>query len=547
MEPLWREFQQGKGKKMYKKNNTPAQKVDIFLAVVSILSLILLDIWIVCNVKEYLYTPRLWIYFCAVLILVSLIVLLLLYYLISNKKWNTSKLFVCLAFFACTSMQLAMPPLSGTDESAHYFNAYMVSNYILGIEDTKGAGDIMMRRVDAERWQNTNHLNDNFSVSYDALAHDNWFNLSEEDKEIVYYENKAWIYKLNPFRYVIPGVGIAVARILGLGFAPTIFLGRFMNSLFFILCGWVAIKIMPRGQWSVITLLFVPRVLNLVSSYSYDTLAVSMTILIVALIMRMYYLRVEMMSILALGVCSCILAMNKGVYIFIVVLIFAIPYKKWKSWWQDFVSVPRRKTAIYIVICLVLLLGSLFMYKFGVGYYISVAANSDNLNLINGKQPWSIGFALNHPMETLILWKNTFFARIFWVRFLQCVGLTIGHTDLLLTEVPEILVAIITCVLVWGIIRIETERIDGRVFVCWLIAGSLVIFAVAFGCMILFTPITSTDICGSGRYFVPVLIMTIMIWAKEQEEKKDMIRVYLVESILMITVLYTNYGALWNR
>lgn len=85
--------------------------------------------------------------------------------------------------------------------------------------------------------------------------------------------------------YLPQALGITLGRLLSLGQVLTIYLGRLCNLAFFVLCGWLAVRLAPFGKMAFFGAALLPMTLELVSSLSYDGFAISLGFLCTAYVM----------------------------------------------------------------------------------------------------------------------------------------------------------------------------------------------------------------------------------------------------------------------
>ena len=100
----------------------------------------------------------------------------------------------------------------------------------------------------------------------------------------------------------------------------------------------VSINIIPYGKWVIFAICQIPIVMELATSYSYDSTVIALTFLVVAYILKMFEQKAQISKkqLIILIAISVLYAPLKPVYLPIIALVFIIPNKKiadklWKS------------------------------------------------------------------------------------------------------------------------------------------------------------------------------------------------------------------------
>ena len=80
-----------------------------------------------------------------------------------------------------------------------------------------------------------------------------------------------WTVQTTPLAYVPQALGMTLARVLGFGSMGLLFLGRFMNLVFYVAMTYLAMKRLPFGKEVLFGVALLPMTLHLTGSMSYDT------------------------------------------------------------------------------------------------------------------------------------------------------------------------------------------------------------------------------------------------------------------------------------
>ena len=105
-----------------------------------------------------------------------------------------------------------------------------------------------------------------------------------------------------PFRISLIGychivLAVKICQMLGISFYNTVLIGKFANLLLYCLVITYAIKCIPYLKRTLMTLCLMPTPILLASSYSYDSLLISLFVLGTALLLREFYYPEKQMKI----------------------------------------------------------------------------------------------------------------------------------------------------------------------------------------------------------------------------------------------------------
>jgi hypothetical protein len=216
------------------------------------------------------------------------------------------------------------PPLVAPDEYTHVANCYAMSSTMLGQAATGEAGKLLARSCDAPYLQEktgdigifaykqmTEHLGDH---DCDSAA--------STEAEIV----PGTITPAQRFLYLPQTLGIALARLLGLGFYGMLLAGRLCNLAVYLLLGWLTLRLAPErltGLFACVLLL--PMGLQLGGSFSADTLVIGMIFSYTALCLRCRTQRAGWPQAAGLLLLALLIGPSKAIYLPAVLLCLMIP------------------------------------------------------------------------------------------------------------------------------------------------------------------------------------------------------------------------------
>ncbi|MBR1796743.1 MAG: DUF2142 domain-containing protein [Clostridiales bacterium] len=280
-----------------------------------------------------------------------------IYRLVFVNNISIQRLAVILLSVFCLFTMLLLPPGSGHDEAHHYAFSYKYANMITfkGISDTvdeEGHKLLLMRDEDAQLLKNfrigiserryNDTLNDFSLLSKDNSLHE--YRLSELGTSISFSSVNC------PLGYILPGLGIAVGRLLHLGAVPTFYLGRVFNAVLYIVLVCFAIRIISIGKETLFVLSMFPMVWQQASCYSYDSLIIGIAFIFIAITVNIFRSKEKLgrKEYIMLLVLTLIIASCKYVYTPMVLILLALPYEKFN------VKDPKRFKRIIIVAIAVL-------------------------------------------------------------------------------------------------------------------------------------------------------------------------------------------------
>ncbi|SFI04751.1 Uncharacterized membrane protein [Pseudobutyrivibrio sp. OR37] len=514
---------------------------QIGVAVVALASIVAALIFFFNNCVNLTATKRYNAYFAVIFIVMIALTVYLARLLILDKNWSYPRLFVLMAIGWTFCMQLVMPPISGPDEVQHYYSAYHCSNIMLGMKDhnlsmdTSKLGswvqDESFFYMRGEDYYMMPYLDVTFPYQYAVLAQGNFIKHSEELQDNV----EVYIAPSKASRYLVSGAGITLARLLGFGFAGVIFMGRFFNSIFLIIAGYIALKLLPVGKHQFFIFALFPGVLHICSSYSYDNMSILFSLALFTLCL--YYsqpqVKLHAWDIIILAGCVVILIPNKIVYALFAVWIFAIPLKKW---WTD---VALSKKWYEYSILAVLGAGLIVVgRKIVIKYYYVIMQNvfwkyDGGIETDTSRDALTWNYFKAHKLETLkFAWDGI--KVDFWYNINHIVGREIGHV-LLNAQVAWACIIVMLACLIIGMIFIKGNRIKKWQMVVFGLGMLICVIAIFVGCMTRFTPAEGSQrIQISFRYLIPIYMCMCIGLGTDAKENKLALSLIYIQNIALI-------------
>lgn len=412
-----------------------------------------------------------------------------------GKKSILPGLFLGSVLFWGIVYSLVWIPFSSPDEYAHFATAYRLSSRILGEPAVNEKGMVLVRADDAKE----------LTVSLEAEAYErvySQFTAKNRDSELIGYGHAAM--EVANHAYLPQAVGISLARLLSLGQVAAIYLGRLCNLLFFLACGYLAIRIAPFGKMVYFGVSMLPMTLELVSSLSYDGFAIGLGMLFTAYVFHLIYEApgIKMKQILILGILLALLAPCKMVYIPLALLCFLIPTEKFgskKNFWIGAAVAAALMTA-----------GVLAVNLDKISVYF--AQTEEAVTWGEETAGYSISYVLAHPLQTVAIFIRTLLQKT--PTFISTMlGSRLGWLEYRTNA------AVVAFLLLWtglgGLAEWDetdpgkkmplTHRIVG-----WAACGLTVLLTMFF-MLLSWTPLSSAVVEGvQGRYFLPILPLALL-------------------------------------
>ena len=465
-------------------------------------------------------------YFVVIFVFATIPTLYFLYHMKSEREFKYEHLFLVISICWGMVFQLAMPALSGPDEANHFYSAYNASNVFLGTssDNVEENGMSLMRNCDTSFF-----LYDvNFPDTYWLTADANMFGVDGEDAELIEVNMIAGAW----FRYIPSGLGIMLARFVGASLVALMYFGRFFNTIFYIICGYFAVKLTPVGKAQVCTAAMIPHVIELCSSYSYDVMSISLCILSVALCL--YYSEphrdFRAVDFLILMILFVLIAPNKGCYMAYMIMLFCIPFRKWKD-------MVLRKDPVNIGLLVAMVAGFIFVFKrylFSLiqGYVWKIFTLAENdIEQYAGRPAFNFEYIKANPGETLKLVFHTF-KEYWWLDTQAMLGRDPMHHSITLL-VPLWIFVVMVIVIFATLLVNRSKALDKKRYILWLVTTFATLFIIVCGCLIRFTPLDAERVQIASRYYIPIFMAGLMCTGSRAKENPWTLKLLYLQNLLL--------------
>lgn len=281
------------------------------------------------------YSGNIGLWLCVPVAVVLFVAVMGAWWLIFCKRAGAT---TCVAYAVAAlglAWSLITPPMAGPDEYTHLAGAYSMASRMMGQPGVemgydnwgKGTYTLPMRSCDAPYMLNKSGEIGVFGYKQ-ILDHPGGFGNSGQLTERVDV-----VAPSNPLfaQYLPQALGILLARLLGLGFYPMLWMGRLFSVACYTALTVLAVKVAPQGSREIFgAAALLPMGLSLAGSFSADTTVLGMAFLFTALCVGAMaaHKPVSFGRRVSLLVLAALLAPAKAIYLGIVALVFPIGAEK---------------------------------------------------------------------------------------------------------------------------------------------------------------------------------------------------------------------------
>ena len=420
-------------------------------------------------------------------------------------------IFVCGALFC-----FADPPLQAPDETDHYLRSYAISLGRFDFDADRGYPEDVDRLLAAfpGAWVNAHtsvgwgENSQGAEVPYDSSGYalKQW----GEDGEVLSVADSFAQYlsgepaeesvtepiSLIVLPFVPQALGMALARLIGLGALGCLYAGRLANLACYTLLCWLALRGCRRYQPVFLGVMLLPLSLYMAASLSYDATLLGFYYLVAS-----YYCRDEIRDKDVYAFFAAFVLMNVAkpyLNLLWVVLPLILPRRAWKTRWKKW------------QVALVSLAGALAVTRFIEWYGVAFRSNYGEIErMIEGvEQLPQLAFILSNPLRYLAVLAGTLYENEF---FLGQLGV-FGSLDL---PIPLLNILCPAVLLFCAALSVHEKSSLRPLPAAGLGALSVLYIAGAMTAMyITYTPVGMVRVIGlQARYFLPVFLMLLVLVA----------------------------------
>ena len=445
---------------------------------------------------------------------------------IENIK-KVENIFIYFALIFGLFLIFMTPPFQSPDEPAHFAKAFsFAQGHFLSQKVNGIAGDYLPEAIiDFQNRYDPLFFNTNLRVSLSEIEQSKKILLDENKKIFV---NQKYHAMYSPVAYAPQGTGVWIGKHITKSVYWIMITGKIFLLLFYILCGFWAIKSLPFGKWLCFLILLMPMSLSLGASLSADGILISVSVLFASKVFQYAFQDKELRDrqLFSLCIFAILLALIKQSFLISLFVLF-IPIKKYgKYGWLKIAG-------ILLPAFIVSLLWSKYSYS------LFVPMNNSNPEI-------QVHFIFEHPFvyaATLFKTLKAYFLPLIY----SSIGV-LGWLDVFLFPFMYWLYLcflIANCFLkdkkedkllpanLWQKIFVPLYSILNFVVICTIIYVS---WAVPY----LISPFEGLQ----GRYFIPLLLPVlcmIYLLCNEKSEKKlpDWFKAL---NCIFLVLVYLNIG-----
>ena len=401
------------------------------------------------------------------------------------------------------------------DGDAHFARTYYYANKILDAGDTDNGGAIAMRSddvdtlfasscKDAPNAQNMWHIYENWK----------WF---ADDKSIV--EGIEWknAGSTNMIMYLPSVVAVVLARLLGLGTYPMIYLAKIVPFICYLAGIYCAIKAIPVGKHILLFLAALPIAVQQAVGITYDNVTLIALFLMISYTLKIYYEGINIKDgIVLTASCMLIASCKGGIYTPMLFLLLFLPKEKMGG--------IKGKLKYVFGTGILTLCTMLAIYGATIWRYIQPSSETSaskfvqevseessedgDVQMSTGPSNYGISYVVKNPKGFIRLVVNTSTERIeYYVNTM--LGRNLAWS---VQELPLWAYGLFGIILLCAKNGIGEERY--HISLCLRVGMTVTFFLVVMAYFLLFlieTPVSYSYIWGlQGRYFLPQMLLLLL-------------------------------------
>lgn len=335
--------------------------------------------------------------------------------------------------------------------------------------------------------------------------------------------------------YILPGLGIAIARFLNGSIIDMYILGRIMNLIIYTILVYIAMKILPFKKNIFFVIAFMPFMLLLAASYSADGMCLGTIYIFTAYCFKLYKEseKITLKQFIILSTLFIITLLGKGMgYFPIAVLIFILPLIKT-------IKDNRKYWPIMIVSAIIFVLLAVFGFIYVKNSKLSIEGDNRGEVGINSVEQFKavltdpmldIKVASNHILKTLLNFD--------WIKTLQ-------H-DVFFTDYSDNIMFVALLFIIFVALTEDDYNFKMKDKIILILAFLLPYGTTSAVLYLTFTPVRESYILGyQARYIFPILplllscISSNKVKCEKSESRNIKITmisgVFLVISLILLT------------
>ena len=401
--------------------------------------------------------------------------------------WRKEKLFLAIVIPLGLIYLFMMVPLSIPDEQAHYQASYEMSSILLF---RPGTGT-------AEHFDYSGLFGHyNLSSGYARVMRELFAPLgSGQEIKLSYRYNLAY-----PVMYLPQAFGLALGRLIGGNLVQIFAFGRLFNLLFYSLCVYWAIRLTSKYKTLFMMVGLMPMAIHQAASLSYDAFNIGGALLLFGAVLGAAERKekITLREFTAVVLIGLLLIPAKPTNYPLLLIWLLIPSERFRN---------RKQKWLWLIGAWALVLAAALLIQLnGISWVASPGEVEANWE---GKQNYSVVYALAHPLEAVKVYLNTIRIDGSWL-FYQTIGNVLSGQTI---PIPMKYIKIYLLLLILCVLRRENgnDRMTWKDRTILLGSGVLSVFLTMTTMFLTWTSVGRETIQGlQGRYFVPCLLPLLL-------------------------------------
>lgn len=435
-----------------------------------------------------------------------------------KKKIYLEKIFSLISIVFGLIYVFILPPFQSVDEAAHFYRGYeIISGKFVPKNINNKIGDYLpssLQELSSQYNFLIKNIDKNVSTNY--ILKSSKIKLNPSKISFIEFKNTS-LYP--PVCYLTQIPGMYLAKAFELNPLLIFYAGRISNLIFFIIIGYLSIKIIPFYKLPLMLLLLMPMTLSLASAITSDVVIIAISFLWISIIVKLLtddkLINIQQLAVLFL--LAFILAISKNC-IFLVPLILLLPKSKFKNILNYLLSI--------LGILLIAIVAFFIWKSLIIGFDFNINSNANAAKQLN--------FILSNPFSFFIIIIKSFiikFCRII-ITMIGVLGWQDTRLDFLTYIIYPIL--IVTAILLEGKKDFRFQKWQKIILFLVTLLFFLSIFTIIY---IIWSRVGNPIIIGlCGKYFIPAMMPLFLLFYNKFSivtEHKDII----ILSILVVIIL----------
>lgn len=390
------------------------------------------------------------------------------------------------------------PPNSAPDESVHFRAAYQNVDALLG-QTSADVKNVTIRAADEKVITDYSRFPD--AHTYEHFRQELFKPLPPGGTELIDVNRPSGVP--HPYIYFPQTLGMLLGLALHVNALWLYLLGRIFNLVFYAVCVWLSVKLMPVGKGVIAVMALWPMSMELAASLNSDVYTIALAFLAISQYMRIAYADgpARIRELVLLLATMALLGPPKVVFLPMMMLAFFMPGRCFSS---------RKAAALYrgsvAVVFIITTLITLYVY-------IHRADGGVPVVTFMGQQVYTINDLFADPLlfakmcyRTIILYLEYFLNSM--------IGSDLGWIEI---RINKIVIEAFLALAVIGAFKTSASEktLLARDRLQFIAIFLLSAFSMAIVMFVSWTPLGSWNIIGlQGRYFLPAFPLFILFAAR---------------------------------